>query len=448
MRRVVRALAGATGGMLLLTACQFNGLYDMPLPGGAAQGDDVYRVTVEFDDVLDLVPRSSVRVDDVTVGTVEKIWLDGWHAKVRLRIKDSVKLPDNAVASIRQTSLLGEKFVSLAPPTDQQPVGQLGDGDVIPLSRSGRNVEVEEVLSALSLLLNGGGVAQLRTINHELNQVMAGREERIKDLLKQLDTLVASLDQRKAEIVRAIENLDRLSRTLAAQRQTIGAALDQIHPGLKVLADQRAQLVRMLQALSELGVVGARVINASKEDLITNLKALEPILTRLNQAGDDLPKSLELMFTFPFPRNATDAIGGSDYTNLRVKADLDLKTLYDNLIERDAGRQEPKQNCPPLLGCPKVEVPPLIPIPSGAPIPCPTKLLPGVPLPVGCPTPTPTAKSGGSGGSDRGGGGLLCPPICIGGTSYEQGASRYGASYGGVDPRLAALLLGPMGGIA
>ncbi|KWX02721.1 MCE family protein [Carbonactinospora thermoautotrophica] len=446
MRRVVRALAGAIAGTLLLTACQFNGLYDMPLPGGAAQGDDVYRVTVEFDDVLDLVPRSSVRVDDVTVGTVEKIWLDGWHAKVRLRIKNSVELPDNAVASIRQTSLLGEKFVSLAPPTDQQPVGRLGDGDVIPLSRSSRSIEVEEVLSALSLLLNGGGVAQLRTISHELNEVMAGREDRIKDLLEQLDTLVKSLDQRKAEIVRAIENLDKLSRTLAAQRQTIGVALDQIHPGLKALADQRAQLVQMLQALSELGVVGTRVINASQQDLIANLKALEPILTRLNQAGNDLPKALELLVTFPFPKNAADAVRGSDYTNLRIKADLDLKTLYDNLIERDAG--EPRQDCPPLLGCPEVTLPPLVPVPG--PIPCPTKPLPGVPLSAHCPTPAPTGKSGGSGSGSRG---ALCPPICIGGAAYEQGGSGYGAQYyaayyHGFDPRLVTLLLGPMGGIA
>ena len=76
--------------------------------------------------MLDLVPQSAVKVNDVTVGAVDKITLDGWHARVRLRLRDSVKLPDNAVAELRQTSLLGEKFVSLSPPPDLAAAGPAG----------------------------------------------------------------------------------------------------------------------------------------------------------------------------------------------------------------------------------------------------------------------------------------------------------------------------------
>ena len=53
--------------MLTLTACDFS-VYDLPLPGGADVGDDSYAVKVQFNDVLDLVPQSAVKVDDVTVG--------------------------------------------------------------------------------------------------------------------------------------------------------------------------------------------------------------------------------------------------------------------------------------------------------------------------------------------------------------------------------------------
>ncbi|MGN6636807.1 MAG: hypothetical protein ACTHJ6_15310, partial [Oryzihumus sp.] len=66
-----RGLAGLarTGVAVLavgsLAACQ--GAYDLPLPGGAAQGGDVYHVTAEFADVLDLVPQSAVKVNEVTV---------------------------------------------------------------------------------------------------------------------------------------------------------------------------------------------------------------------------------------------------------------------------------------------------------------------------------------------------------------------------------------------
>ena len=131
-----------------LTGCQ--GIYDLPLPGGAAGGGDVYRVTAEFTDVLDLVPQSSVKVNQVTVGTVEKIELNGWDARVTVRLPRTVRLTDNAVAELKQTSLLGEKYVQLGAPTDVAPIGNLSNGDNIPLARTGGNTEVEEVLSALA----------------------------------------------------------------------------------------------------------------------------------------------------------------------------------------------------------------------------------------------------------------------------------------------------------
>ena len=342
--RAARMTATAAAAAVLLTGCQ--GLYDVRLPGGAAGGDDVYRVVVEFRDVLDLVPQSAVKVNDVTVGAVEDIWLDGWSARVRLRIENEVKLPDNAVAELRQTSLLGEKFVSLEGPTDAAPTGRLGDKDVIPLSRSGRNPEVEEVFSALSLLLNGGGVAQLRTINRELTQVMQGREGDIKSVIDQLDTFIGGLDDHKSEIVRALEGLDRLSANLEAQKKDLAVALDDMPQGLKVLADQRELLTQMLTALSDLGVVGTRVIKASKDDFVANLESLAPILTKLSQAGADLPHALEMMFTYPFPRSSLKAIRG-DYTNLRADVDpASVEQFIASLPKAPAGSSKPKPLIP------------------------------------------------------------------------------------------------------
>ena len=123
----------------------------------------------------------------------------------------------------------------------------------------------------------------------------------MRDLLTQLDTLVGSLDSQKAEINRAIDSIDRLAGRLAAQRDDIATALDQLPGGLKVLADQRKQLTTLLTSLDRLGDVGSRVIRASKDDTVANLGALKPVLKALNDAGDDLPKSLQLLLTYPFP---------------------------------------------------------------------------------------------------------------------------------------------------
>ncbi|HEY3502545.1 MAG TPA: MCE family protein [Actinocatenispora sp.] len=315
--------------LLLLAGCSSEGLSGVSLPGGSGGGG--YQVTIQFGDVLDLVPQSAVKVNDVTVGSVRSVKLSGWHASVVVQVDRDVKLPANAVASIRQTSLLGEKFVDLSAPKDTPASGRLADGATIPLSRTSRNVEAEEVLGAMSLLLNGGSLEKLRTINDEVGKIFDGKETDVRDTLHQLDTFIGGLDDQKKDIVRAIDALDKFSAEVSRQRVTVAKAVDALDPGLKVLNGQRQQLVDMLAALGKLGRVGVRVVQESRDDLLANLKSLQPILTQLVRSGDNLPKSIDQLLTYPFPPNVTGAIVG-DYVNLRITVDLNAGDLLSNLL--------------------------------------------------------------------------------------------------------------------
>ncbi|HWO62039.1 MAG TPA: MCE family protein [Umezawaea sp.] len=364
MKRLIPVLASVA----LLAGCGsggFDGVYTMPLPGGADLGDRPYRVTVRFKDVLDLVPQAGVKVNDVAVGKVEKIDLapDGWTAEVTVAVNGDVVLPANSVARLRQSALLGEKFIELAKPAQGKEEGKLSDGALIPIDRTNRNPEVEEVFGALSLLLNGGGVAQLQDIAKELNAATEGNEPEIRSLLTNLDTLVTQLDGHKAEITRALDGVNRLGGTLNAQRDQIGGVLDTLEPGLKVLADQRTQLVTLLQALDELSGVAVDTVNRSKDDLVADLKALTPTLQKLAEAGTNLPNALQLLFTYPFPDAAVDGIKG-DYTNLYANIDLNLGNIVDNL---GSSRQGLLPGIPGLDGKPLPSLPlplPNLPIPG------------------------------------------------------------------------------------
>ena len=327
-------------GVLLLTAALTagcgvleGGLRGVSLPGGVDTGAHPYRVTAEFSDVLELVPQSLVKVNDVSVGTVRGIDVDpaDWRAVVTLELPSDVELPANAVARVRTTSLLGEKFVELAAPVAEPPRGRLADGDHIPVQRTGRATEVEEVLGALSLLLSGGGIEQIRTIAAELTAALEGNEPQLRALLADLDTLVSGLDARRDEINRALDGLNRLAATLAAQRGQITTALDGLAPGLAVLADQRVELVGMLTALDRLSVVATDTIQRSRDDLLADLELLRPTLQQLAAAGQDLPHALEIIATYPFPDAAVREGIKGDFANLYVRGDLNLATVLENL---------------------------------------------------------------------------------------------------------------------
>ncbi len=338
--RLGRTLALAIAGVLTLAGCGFHGLYSAPLPGGADLGSHPYRVVVDFADVLDLVPQSSVKVNDVTVGKVESVKLVGWQAQAQVVVNGDVTLPANAYARIRQTSLLGEKFVSLSYP----PAGEVSDpvplaraphaGFAYPhigINRTGSTPELEAVLGALSLLLNGGGLEQIKTITHELNQTLTGHAADIRSLLSQASLLTTSLNTQKGRILRAIDNLDGLARTLNNQKQVLAGALDTMPQAVKILADEKSQFVTLLRSLDNLSNVAVRVIDASQDNFVSALASLDPVMTQLTQAGEALPKSLEMLATYPFPRTAVNGVRG-DYTNLFLTADLNLTHLLDNLL--------------------------------------------------------------------------------------------------------------------
>ena len=329
MRRL-KTLLVILAGSLLLSGCEFD-VYKLPLPGGTDTGDDPLTVQVVFADVLDLVPKSTVKVNDVSVGQVTDISLRGSNAEVTLELRNDTELPANAIAEIRQTSLLGEKFVQLGPPAEGADDEPLADGAVIPLERSGRNPEVEEVLGALSLLLNGGGVAQLKTIAEELNLALEGREGAARSVLDQIRILMTQLDDNKADIVDAIESLNALAISVRKQEGTIDAALEELPSALTSLDQQRDDLVKMLRALDRLGDVGVRVIRASKDSTIESLRLLNPVLTELAATGDNFAKSFNVFLTYPFvdevvgrdPQVARNLHMG-DYTNLSIQVDVSI----------------------------------------------------------------------------------------------------------------------------
>ncbi|MFC7217711.1 MCE family protein [Streptomyces polyrhachis] len=371
---------------------EFSGIQDLPLPGGADLGSHPYEVTAEFENVQSLVPQSSVKVNDVAVGRVTDIDLadQGWTAVVTMKVNGGVRLPEGVYARIEQSSLLGEKYVQLVAPgkagqLDAQPAAATsatGGREVdIPLARTNRNPEVEEVFGALSMLLNGGGIQQLRTISRELNKALEGNEPAVKSMLHRVDELMRSLDGNKKDITAALDSLNRLSTTLAVRKTEIGEVLTGLSPGLKVLKEQRGALMAMLKSLDRLSGTAVETINRSKDDMVADLRALAPILKNLADAGQALPDSLQVLLTYPFTDEVLSGVKG-DYLNVYMKL----------------AAQPGTQIIPPIKGGP-ITFPTTPPTSEGGEQPMRSPRRQGAPAPSApsLPLPSVTTPQGGEG---------------------------------------------------
>lgn len=317
---------------LAVGGCAFQGVNSLPLPGAVGRGPHASVYHVEIANIGTLESNSPVMMADVIVGSVGKMRVKGDHADVEVSVKPDVVVPGNAVAAVGQTSLLGSMHVELNPPLGQPARGRLQPGATIPLDRSSSYPSTEQTLSALSVVLNSGGLGQIGDIVHNFSAALSGHSTDVRQLLTRLDEFVGVLDQQRDRIMASIDSLNRLTGTFASQRSVITEALRKIPPALDVLIRERPRIVAALDKLRVFSDTATHLVNEAQADLVKNLRNLEPTIQALADVGPDLSTVLGYVPTFPFTQNFIDRAVRGDYFNVFAVIDMTIPRLKRTLL--------------------------------------------------------------------------------------------------------------------
>lgn len=107
-------------------------------------GRGYYTINAVFQSVAGLKTGAAVEMAGVRVGQVEQIGLDEktYMANVQLKIQDGLKLSDDAIASVRTSGLIGDKFIML---TQGGSPHMLKPGDTIIDTES--SIDLEQLIS-------------------------------------------------------------------------------------------------------------------------------------------------------------------------------------------------------------------------------------------------------------------------------------------------------------
>jgi virulence factor Mce-like protein len=331
--RSVRGLLAIGGvAMLAVTGCAFQGLNSLPLPGTVGRGPGAHVYHVEIANVGTMESNSPVMIDDVVVGSVGRMTVQGWHADVEVSVQRDVVVPANALASIGQTSLLGSSHLALDPPLGEPPIGRLEPGASIPLNRSSTYPSTEATMSSLSAIVNTGGLGQIGDIIHNVSSALSGREGEIRELLTRLDNFMGVLDQQRDNVIASIRALDRLAAKFAGQRDVITRALSKVPPALDVLIAERPRITTALDHLRVFSDTATGLVNDTQADFVKNLQNLEPTIRALADVGPDLDAALAFGTTFPYPQNLIDRAVRGDYMNYYLVVDLTVNRLKRGLL--------------------------------------------------------------------------------------------------------------------
>jgi phospholipid/cholesterol/gamma-HCH transport system substrate-binding protein len=116
----------------------------LKIGAGSLFGADTYVLKARFTNSGGLNPGSNVAVAGVPVGRVTAITLNpaDFSALIEFRVSNALKLPADSIASIKTTGLIGDKFLSLAPGSEAEP---LAPGALITETESA--VDLESLIS-------------------------------------------------------------------------------------------------------------------------------------------------------------------------------------------------------------------------------------------------------------------------------------------------------------
>lgn len=117
-------------GLLLLCVVGLLGYFSLHLGQVDLAGDEGYTVQAEFTTAGGLQTGAAVELAGVKIGRVEKVTLDHYHARVRLKLHGDVPLSDDTKASIKTKGLIGERYVEIIPGRSPQKLesgGQIRD---------------------------------------------------------------------------------------------------------------------------------------------------------------------------------------------------------------------------------------------------------------------------------------------------------------------------------
>jgi len=247
--RFSNPMIGAVGILVILalTAASFM-LDSIPIVGAGP------KYKAHFSEAAGLTDGNEVRVAGVKVGVVTGVELEGDKVLVEFRAKDAW-LGDDTRASIQIKSVLGQKYLALAPAGNNE----IDRSEPIPLERTVAPYDVVTAFSSAAETLD------------EIN------DEKLAD---SLDTLTETMQASPEEFRGAVDGVARLSQTISSRDAELRELLEATRTSSKILADRNDDFRRLILGTGQLlGELNARseslkVVLAATRGLSSQLRIL------------------------------------------------------------------------------------------------------------------------------------------------------------------------------
>jgi len=323
-----------------------------------------HTLVATFPRTTSLYEGAKVKVLGVDVGKVDSIKVVGTAVQVTISYDENVDLPADVHALIVPPSIVGDRFVQLAPAYDTGPV--LEDNARLGLDRTGVPIELDETYQSLDELAAGlgpNGANQDGSLSRLISATARNLDGRgravnttIRELAAAIDTLAGSSDDANGTVT----NVSHITHMLAgkdAQMRKLVSALARV---AAQLSGQRRDIATSVTSLRQALALVATFVKANRSVAHEAVTSLTSVSSTLAQHTDDLaglvdmtPTGLTSLLNIYVPKNwdpskpwltpvggrtGSQALRGALTDDLDLQLGFTLSALCDKLPPAQAAQ--------------------------------------------------------------------------------------------------------------
>lgn len=257
-----------------------------------------YTVSAELRDASGLRPGDTVTVAGVQIGRVDNLEIDGDKVLAALRI-EGTDLPVGTRAVVTPRTLVGKRAVELSTGSDFENL--LDDGDTIPLSQTEVYADVPQFGDASEELLSEVDAEALNTFLGALTDLTRGQREEVATLVEGGTRLTSLVNEQEGEIRELLRRLQEVGATLNRRDAELISIIDDLDIVLGRLADRREDLRRLFRQTNATSATAADLVADIRGELDSVLTEVHRDLAIIDRHQLDIAETLAI---------APDAIGG------------------------------------------------------------------------------------------------------------------------------------------
>ncbi|MEB3048262.1 MCE family protein [Mycolicibacter sp. MYC123] len=246
-----------------------------------------------------------VRIAGIPVGTVKSVKLKPDNSvDVTFDLDKRYQMYDSTRALIRYENLVGDRYLEIAsgdgemrklPPgativrDHTQPALDLDAllGGMRPVLKGLDGGKINEISNAIIEMLQGqgGALSQMLASTSSFTTTLASRDQLIGDVINNLNTVLATVDDKSTQFDATVDRLQQLITGLAQGKDAIAGAIGPLASVETDLTDTLRRTRRPIQGLIENVRPFATVLDRRKDELNAVIDPLEENYLRLNALG-------------------------------------------------------------------------------------------------------------------------------------------------------------------